>query len=676
MINDSLVDERITTLLLDYVKHDKSNQAVLIDGDWGSGKTYFIQEVFIKAYQEILTEENNLTNKSLVIETLSDSQGHLSRNTGKKPKSDIKDIYYVSLYGLNDVAQIEIAIYEKMVADYVPSQQPSYALKLLKLMGKTVIPVVSQFLGITITSALIKEIIGAIQPIKDLVIVFDDLERCNIELNSILGYINNLVEHCNVKAIILANEKEIWRAGFSVNIAEKYNVALNYLGALPAKMAGEIANKTSLNDVKNIQYHAEKIFSQDTGYEMIKEKLIGLRIEYQKPLSESYDSVLLKYIDDQATKDILKIHKDLVLAQFNEQQNNNIRILISVFASFQKINKLIQSVQIDNEDFLNEEKARMLNYLAFCLIKIKTGKTLEYWRDDNVFSRHEMYTDESNQKRFIYGYKFIKDFATHGYIDEDETIRGLQVYLHNSGEINRYNNFIANSALKALVNWRLLEDQEVNDYLQKLKDELESKAYQPTEYGQIVRVLAELEENGFEIEYKDYIRMIREAISNMELDNTTIASFYSYQGDSNVIKRYREEMKPVFEQIEKDKNKKKLDIYAYLNTCQWDEDYIQQCRNNKELFLEDKKFLALFDISEFKTHIHNATAKEVHYLLNAINEVYNFDNIDEWFKADVDNLKEMIAITNKFMDETKKNTLKANLKDLLKAMTDYLARLQ
>ena len=661
MIKESLNDKKITALLLEYVKHDKSNQAVLINGDWGSGKTYYIQDVFIKTYKDIINDEKRCANKNLKINSLSDSQGRLSKNANNKSENSIKGekkIYYISLYGLNDVAQIKIAIYEKMVTDYVPSQKAGRAVKLLKFLGMFVEPLANRFLGIAVGSALITEIVGAIQPIKDMVIIFDDLERCNIELNSILGYINNLVEHCNVKAIILANEKEIWRAGFSSNIAEKYRVALSYLQVLPTKQAGEIDKTTNLTDIKNIKYHAEKIFGQDTGYEMVKEKLIGLRIEYQKPLSESYESVLSKFVDNQAAKEILGKNKDLVLAQFNEWKNANIRVLISVFVGFQRINKVLQSVQTENEAFLNQEKARMLSYLIFCIIKLKTGEHLERWNDNENFSKHLMYTDANNQKRFIYGYRFIQDFALRGYIDEDETIHELQDYLHYVSENIAYNEFINNSALKALANWRLLEDQEVDNYLQKLKDELACQAYNPTEYGQIVLVLAELEKNGFVIEYDDYIRIIKDALDSIELDNITIASFYSRQGESDVIKKYKEEMKPVFEQIEKKKSKKKLDIYAYLNTCHWDVDYIQQCRNNKELFLEDKKFFALFDISEFKTHIYNASAKEVNYFLNAINEVYDFDNIDEWFKNDVANLKDMITVMKQFSDETKSLTLK------------------
>ena len=44
-----LRDKEIIDLLLDYVKDKRYKQAVLIDGKWGTGKTYFVKEI-VKFY--------------------------------------------------------------------------------------------------------------------------------------------------------------------------------------------------------------------------------------------------------------------------------------------------------------------------------------------------------------------------------------------------------------------------------------------------------------------------------------------------------------------------------------------------------------------------------------------------------------------------------------------------
>lgn len=48
-------------------------------------------------------------------------------------------------------------------------------------------------------------------------IVFDDLERCSIPIPQVLGYINQYVETCGLKVIIIANEDEIIRVDVSDN---------------------------------------------------------------------------------------------------------------------------------------------------------------------------------------------------------------------------------------------------------------------------------------------------------------------------------------------------------------------------------------------------------------------------------------------------------------------------
>lgn len=665
MIINSLDDKKLSALLIDYVNYDKTNQAVLIDGEWGSGKTFFIQEVFLKEYEAGKIKADTCKRVNIKGDSISDSQGRLNSKAESNLKDSIennRDIYYVSLYGLSNVSQIESAIYEKVIMSHMPNQHSNCVVNLLKVLGK-VIPTVTQHFGFAISLSFLKEILEAMKPIRDMAIVFDDLERCNIELNSILGYINNLVEHCNVKAIIIANEKEIWRAGFSANIAERYNMALNHLKALNAV--------PSQTDVKTIHDHAEKLFSQDNGYQKVKEKLVGLHICYTKYLAHSYDSVLSKFIEDQETKDILGQHKELVLAQFDNRANTNIRMLINLSISFQKIVKMLRCVKVLHTDFWEQEKIRMLNYLTYCTIKVKSGEPIDEWSDE-TFSRHLMYTDKNKQNKYIYGYKFVHDLVFHGYIDETETKQELQNYYMSRNSIIEYNEFINRSAWKALANWQLLEDGEVYDYLEQLKNELASKRYQPTEFGQIVLVLAQLEEKGFVITCEDYVKLIVEVVESEELDNVTVANFSAYYGDSNVVKRYREVMKPIFVKIKTDRNKKKLETYAYLNTYQWNEDYVHRCQNNKDSFFEENQFLALFDVSVFEKRLRSATAREVYFLLYAIKAVYYFESINECYKADIENLKRMIEITEKYADETKTITLRANLIELLDSMKDYL----
>lgn len=59
----------------------------------------------------------------------------------------------------------------------------------------------------------------------DKVLCFDDLERANVDVIDILGYINNFVEHDHIKTIIICNEKELSTKFKSNNIEMKTFIA-------------------------------------------------------------------------------------------------------------------------------------------------------------------------------------------------------------------------------------------------------------------------------------------------------------------------------------------------------------------------------------------------------------------------------------------------------------------
>ena len=64
-------------------------------------------------------------------------------------------------------------------------------------------------------------------PLKNTMLIFDDLERCDCPINEILGYINSFIEQDGLKVILVANQKEIGRSTYQVNQELKYLVAAN-----------------------------------------------------------------------------------------------------------------------------------------------------------------------------------------------------------------------------------------------------------------------------------------------------------------------------------------------------------------------------------------------------------------------------------------------------------------
>jgi hypothetical protein len=127
--------------------------AVLVNGPWGIGKTYLVIEFLRRAFP--VTDDE------------------------QRPRP-----VYVSLYGLSSLSEIDNALLRAMY--------PLLGYKATKIGGRvTQAPV-----NLNLTDILDKS--GAA------LYVFDDLERCVADLNSVLGYINQFVEHDDSKVVARA----------------------------------------------------------------------------------------------------------------------------------------------------------------------------------------------------------------------------------------------------------------------------------------------------------------------------------------------------------------------------------------------------------------------------------------------------------------------------------------
>lgn len=162
---------------LDYYCNDNLNDyAVLIKGSWGSGKTWFIKE-----YE-------------------------------KKLKGDgFKKTIYISLNGVAKKDAIDDMIFCAL--------HPVLSHKVAKVIGRVAAGIVKTSTKIDLNSDSGNETtlslsiptidVGSVfKEGKKLILIFDDLERCQMDISETLGYINYFVEHTESRAIILANEEK------------------------------------------------------------------------------------------------------------------------------------------------------------------------------------------------------------------------------------------------------------------------------------------------------------------------------------------------------------------------------------------------------------------------------------------------------------------------------------
>ncbi len=160
--------------ILHYVQKDKTRMAIMLTGEWGSGKTYYI--------------ENELT--------------HFLKNKNIAVVS-------VSLYGLDDVAMISKSIYMELRLHPLMRKYSEMTTTGV-VVAKNIVKNIPVFHGIRwdISDRDLKKLYKAIN-LKDKLIILEDFERSNINIDNLLGYINGLVERDRAKVLIVANENEI-----------------------------------------------------------------------------------------------------------------------------------------------------------------------------------------------------------------------------------------------------------------------------------------------------------------------------------------------------------------------------------------------------------------------------------------------------------------------------------
>ncbi|EKS6394341.1 hypothetical protein NM551_004403, partial [Enterobacter hormaechei] len=109
---------------------------------------------------------------------------------------------YISLNGLSTNAEITERLFFQV--------HPKLSSKVFKAIGFFISRVINAVAGTDVTKDtdakyIIKDFI---LNVEKRILIFDDLERCLIPIQSVLGYINSFVEHKACKVIIIASEND------------------------------------------------------------------------------------------------------------------------------------------------------------------------------------------------------------------------------------------------------------------------------------------------------------------------------------------------------------------------------------------------------------------------------------------------------------------------------------
>lgn len=609
-----LSNDEIIKVMLEYIEEDKYKSAILINGEWGSGKTFFITEKLSKVIKDRI------------------------KNEGK--------YIYVSLYGVGNVEELSNKLYSEICSETlvklsgVEKEKIDIGIKWIpKLLYFTkFIPFIKNYNSIKkIMAPIIKEI----AKIKKCVVVFDDIERCKIDIYELFGYINELVEHNEVKAILVANEKKI-------------------------------IDKENKDDEIN-------------KYNEIKEKLVGITIMYKPEFNLSYEHIIDTYLKEANLKEYLKNEKQktLILKEFYEKEEYNLRTLIYLITMYKKIFSLLEDIEFD-KNYVEIHMENILKYSTYISLELKIKNKLENLEFTENKEIENIYFKDNSQK-ILYGYKFINDYFQTGYLNEEKIKKILLDEMRERKKIDE--KVKENEKLsfnKLYGNWWKLEDEEVNDNFRLLKEELEENKYPPIMYKDIIIILLQLEIEEF-IDENETLEFIKLMKRNLELEETKRKYEKSYKHeifeilieDSKTREKYNNLIKDLLDTI--DKNLQKEDGKSFLIENEWNEEFLRECSKLSNIFLMNKKFLFYENMEELMTKIVGVKSPyNIYYLIEGIRRIYSFSNLDEYYKNDIPNLELLITKLKIQIVETQKfsKTRTIALKELHKKLEDYLNKIK
>ncbi|MGN6260256.1 MAG: P-loop NTPase fold protein [Ralstonia sp.] len=282
----SAKNQQISEFLDYYYQLPKPPQyAVMIRGNWGSGKTWFVER-------------------------------SIDRVKAKGAK-----VLYVSLYGMSSKDEIEDSFYRQL-HPILSSKAMLFTGKLAKGLLKGALKIDLDGDGkddgtvsVGVPDIDLREFLTTDQ---NVVLVFDDLERCSIPIVEVLGYVNHFVEHGGFKVVIVAHEKEI--------------------------------EERDLEDKK-------------TGviYRRIKEKLIGKTFEVEPIYSDAFDAFCVE-MQNPDIKILVEQQKDFIGEVYDTAGFRNLRHLRQAILDFDRIASVLTGEQRRNVELVKHFLAVFLIY--------------------------------------------------------------------------------------------------------------------------------------------------------------------------------------------------------------------------------------------------------------------------------------------------------------------------
>lgn len=458
-----------------YLAKESVNYAILITGSWGSGKTYYWKNDLVK-----LIKNTDVPGTPLATPEV--------ESVGLKPKYRA---LYISLFGVKTIEDLNKKLFFE-VCNNLKFLQSNTA-KVIGEAAKSLLGLVDQFgIGgkIAQKAADAKLDYSKLLDFNDCVLCFDDLERASMEIDEILGYINNLVEHDKVKTIVIANEDEIVK--LTKNIELKVQCALL---SLPEKE----------QTLEKINCKMGELFQSNSRFAVIKEKTIGITVEFRPDVDVILPQIITESTTDETLLQVLEQCTPSIKEVVEKSQLGlNFRVIKYAISDFLVVCKYLK---IKYPDMLNSLSGPLLKFVLSASLETKANKTTDrldkptllamgrteqslYYqgilgkKDDIVTKFVKKYYGQNMNE--LFSSEAVAELITSGYFDESKFEKEIKKWIPTE----------QTSADKILYGFWRLSDEEFGSAVADILTKVKRGEYPLSSYSKLFRSIEFFSKNG------------------------------------------------------------------------------------------------------------------------------------------------------------------------------------
>ena len=415
-------DQQILSVIKDYIQNRSINQALMITGEWGCGKSYFVKN----SVKEYLRKNGILDNKNYIV---------------------------FSLYGINNLVDFKSSFYDTIFMNQylgesdITRKTQKFFERLFNSCSSTIdTSVVGVPLQVNLTELIHK---SDLVQLKNCILVFDDIERCGLSAIELWGFINKLTENRGVPVITVANESKILEKDLETGTYEIANIF------------DELVNKYNENSLReyilsNKEIILEEIQRQQPNNIRTLKFVLAVLVNLLRALyklenksflehSELYDK-FLKYILLRAVQ--YKVNPKIEIDWKNDDFGFISKLdghdtFENIIWGFKFIDIYINSAYLDNQllrnAYENEVKLYEDNFLAFNHLADWTQ-----YCDEQVCEWLNQLKDEvknykyktSMLRQILWRVASIKHYTTLQY-DFESFIEDIKIAFYSDNEITR-----------------------------------------------------------------------------------------------------------------------------------------------------------------------------------------------------------------------------------------------